>query len=35
LFLGALARRAAPFFGKLDGVVSDFVPGDWHGAECG
>jgi hypothetical protein len=31
LLLGALAFRALPFAGELDGVVTDFVPGNRHG----
>ena len=31
LFLGVFAGRAFPFAGELDGVVTDFVPGNRHG----
>ena len=31
LFLGALAGRAGPIAGKLDRIVADFVPRNWHG----
>jgi hypothetical protein len=31
LLLGAFAFRALPFAGELYGVVTDFVPTDWHG----
>lgn len=31
LFLGALAFRALPFAGELDGVVANFVPRNRHG----
>ena len=33
LFFGALAFDARPFAGKLDRVVSDFIPTDRHGSE--